>query len=141
MDDLIAFLRARLDDEERTARAATPGPWRVDPDRLLSGLHRVVTADCIEGPTAGHEHGSVVVAGDDVGGTASCDAQHIVLHDPARVLREVEAKRQLLDQFRLRGDSVRRTVQPATGGVWDDLLRLLALPYADHPEFREQWKR
>ncbi|MGJ3223773.1 DUF6221 family protein [Micromonospora aurantiaca (nom. illeg.)] len=60
--------------------------------------------------------------------------------DDARVLAEVEAKRRLLRQFELRGNAVRATVQPSTGGVWDDLLRMLALPYADRPGYREQWR-
>jgi hypothetical protein len=59
---------------------------------------------------------------------------------PHRAVAEVEAKRRLLEQFRLRGDSVRAVVQPTVGGVWDDLLRLLALPYADHPDYREEWR-
>jgi hypothetical protein len=30
---------------------------------------------------------------------------------------------------------------PATaGGVWDDLLRLLALPFAGHEDYREEWR-
>jgi hypothetical protein len=69
----------------------------------------------------------------------SSAAGHIARWDPARVLREVEAKRRLLQQFELRGNSVRATVVPATGGVWDDLLRLLALPYADRPGYRQEW--
>src|SRR5687767_7508448 len=33
VDDLIAFLRARLDEDEQAARAATPGPWRHNPNK------------------------------------------------------------------------------------------------------------
>ncbi|MGW9031671.1 DUF6221 family protein [Streptomyces sp. NPDC055722] len=29
---------------------------------------------------------------------------------------------------------------PPTGGVWDDLLRMLALPYADRPGYRDEWR-
>lgn len=65
---------------------------------------------------------------------------HARMHDPVQVLREVEAKRRLLLQFELRGNSVRRTVQPSTGGVWDDLLRMLAMPYAGWPGYREEWR-
>ncbi|MFI2650192.1 DUF6221 family protein [Micromonospora fulviviridis] len=67
-------------------------------------------------------------------------ADHHLRWDPARVLAEVDTKRRLLEQFRLRGDSVRTTVQPSTGGVWDDLLRMLALPYADRPGYRAEWR-
>lgn len=57
----------------------------------------------------------------------------------ARALNEVGAKRALLYQFEHRGNSVRAVVTPSTGGVWDDLLRLLALPYRDHPEYQKEW--
>ncbi len=106
MHDLTAFLRARLDEDERVARAAVDFDYGV----------RDWADD-----------------GDPVNA-------HIARHDPARVLREVEAKRRLLEQFRLRGDSVRAVVRPVTGGVWDDLLRLLALPYDGHPDYREEWR-
>jgi hypothetical protein len=46
---------------------------------------------------------------------------HIVRHDPARALRRVEATQLLL------------------GSVDNDLLPLLALPYADHPDYRPEW--
>jgi hypothetical protein len=53
---------------------------------------------------------------------------------PERVLAECEAKR--------------RIVATCTGYEWestnargyDEVLELLALPYADHPDYREEWK-
>lgn len=62
-------------------------------------------------------------------------------HDPARVLAECEAKRRIVS-----------TMQSAINGGWQSqsreeiefvatrTLRLLALPYADHPDYREEWK-
>jgi hypothetical protein len=64
----------------------------------------------------------------------------ILIIGKRRALREVETKRRLLLQFELRGDSVRRTVVPSSGGVWDDLLRMLAMPYANRPGYREEWR-
>ncbi|WP_328678224.1 DUF6221 family protein [Streptomyces sp. NBC_00322] len=75
-------------------------------------------------------------------------AQHVALHDPARVLRDVEAKRRVL---------ARHTLGPPIGDPelpWDnrsdchydgedwpcpDILDV-ALPYASHPDYREQWR-
>lgn len=78
---------------------------------------------------------------------------HIARHDPARVLREVDAKRRLI-----------RTVfvyEAKIDGEWGDChsadeieaglcletdpdeieaLRLLALSYSDHPDFQESWR-
>jgi hypothetical protein len=52
---------------------------------------------------------------------------------PARVLREIDAKRQIVERYawlREHGD---------TGGTaW--VLPLLALPYADRPGYREEWR-
>jgi hypothetical protein len=107
MDDLTAFLSARLDEDEA----------------LANEIHR--PRDC----------GSVDRDGEFDPDPVWCSCDY-----PARVLREVEAGRLLLRQFGLRGNSVRATVQPPTGGVWDDLLRMLALPYADHPDYRPEWK-
>lgn len=108
-DDLVAFLRDQLDEDERIARAANTSP------EMVTGIPRSYA----EAP--------------------------VVLHiarfaDPARVLREIDAKRRLLYQFEQRGNSVRATAGLWDGGVWDDMLRLLALPYADRPGYRKEWR-
>ncbi|SDJ39880.1 DUF6221 family protein [Streptomyces indicus] len=75
-------------------------------------------------------------------------ACHIAAHDPARVLREIEAKRRIL---------ARHVLSPAEGDPgrpWDDAddclydgepwpcpdLRDLALSYADRPGCRDEWR-
>ena len=50
---------------------------------------------------------------------------HIARWDPARVLAECEAKRQLIE----------RVGNPDWAG-----FRILALPYADHPDYQQEWK-
>jgi hypothetical protein len=50
---------------------------------------------------------------------------------PARVLAECEAKRRIVE---LMSDEVEYVVYS------DDVLRALALPYADHPDFRPEWR-
>ena len=50
-----------------------------------------------------------------------------------RRVRDVEAKRQIVD----------RCASIADGSAWDlaeEVLRLLALPYVDHPDYREEWR-
>ncbi|MER5894832.1 DUF6221 family protein [Streptomyces sp. NPDC001876] len=125
-DDLVEFLRARLDEvAELAARCAGDdcGQWTAHGDSVdfcqmdLSGIHPTI-------------------------------AQHVAFHDPAHVLRDVEAKRRVL---------ARHVLSPATGDPelpWDnrddcqydgddwpcpDILDL-ALPYADHPDHPEQWR-
>ncbi|GLY81855.1 DUF6221 family protein [Actinoallomurus iriomotensis] len=67
-----------------------------------------------------------------------------VTYSPERVLREVEAKRQLV-----------REISTLTEFDWGEpdgsmrsdyveafrrVLRIHALPYADHPDYREEWR-
>ena len=48
-----------------------------------------------------------------------------------RVLAEVEAKRRIVERF-VRGD---------TDDLWGpEIGALLALPYADHPDYRQEWR-
>lgn len=64
----------------------------------------------------------------------------------ARVLREIDAKRQLVEQHRPVGYgdvclSYCRTRTPSQPQAWPCLtLRLLALPYADRPGYQESWR-
>jgi hypothetical protein len=54
---------------------------------------------------------------------------------PARVLAECEAKRRIVDLFP-------KAAQDGDG--WNEagiqVLEALALPYADHPDYREEWR-
>lgn len=56
---------------------------------------------------------------------------HAYRHAPARVLAECEAKRQVIDWTQT------WRIGPSTG---DALLRALSLPYAAHPEYRQEWR-
>ena len=70
--------------------------------------------------------------------------------DNARVLAEVEAKRRLVDWSAPVSGSER--VPTDRPGVYDvrpvrhvnedgeDVLRYLAMPYADHPDYLEEWR-
>jgi hypothetical protein len=146
MNDLVAFLRERLDEDEETAHAAA----------AVCGCHP-------EAPSwsFGDEEtdGRILVDGDPHPGvrrkigrrwSGSYEgmfmAQHVVRHDPARVLCEVEAKREIAEQHRPVGNgnvclSYCHTRTPSEAQTWPCLtLRLLALPYVDHPDYREEWR-
>ncbi|WP_432091049.1 DUF6221 family protein [Streptomyces sp. NRRL F-5630] len=120
---LIAFLRARLDEDEAAARAAKPGPWSADGGAVY-GIH----------PTDG------VV-------DYSESAAHIARHDPARVLAEVEVKRALLELHHEVEDPQEMQDFCAAcdvTGTYPEYpcrtLRLLALPYSSHPGYDESWR-
>lgn len=118
--DLIAFLSARLDEDERATRsvAADYGDtWTVAGEDWVRGSNG---ADVISEPGA--------------------PTAHMARHDPARVLREIEAKRQILALHG--GDLAKQSM--FCGHCEHDTpcptLRLLALPYADHPDYRDVWR-
>lgn len=81
MDDLIAFLRARLDETEAAAKAAGDD----EAGRTWTGSDNGYP----DGGTVTDGRGRTVVC--DEGAPDTAQALHIGRHDPARVLREVEA--------------------------------------------------
>lgn len=74
--------------------------------------------------------------------------QHIARNDPRRVLREVEAKRRILDlhadtrPYVYRDDGTRACGECGDGTVEMPCLtvRLLALRFADAPGYRDEWR-
>jgi hypothetical protein len=122
MSDLIEFLRARLDAEEAEAR-------RLDDEEDL-----------------GYESWEIVLTGE-----TNYPFLEFLRITKKRVLAEVDAKRRIVkwceevigdrdlsqyDQFgSLKDDKDALAVTLAV-----ETLRLLALPYADHPDYREEWR-
>lgn len=105
IDDLIAFVKARLDEDEAAAKAEGGKRWeaRSPGGQLPPGL------------TAGP---GVFLRSSEIGRLASTNtrdhAAHIARHDPARVLREVAATRVLLDRYaRLQGQQARHAAAVA----------------------------
>lgn len=86
-DELVEFLRARLDEVEDMAQSG------IAAESYLSDLGAVL-------------------------------------------LREVEAKRQVVDYERT-GDLGNLGIN--AWGVWRDMLKLLAMPYAEHSDYQQQW--
>lgn len=114
--DLIEFLRARLDEDERAALGAkgdTPGIWETKSDPATW----IVLYDASGKLTMGQE-------------------RHIARHDPARVLREVEAHRRIVDEYEA---SVRR-VGVCMSGSLRRVVMALATVYDDHADYCEEWR-
>ncbi|GHF77203.1 DUF6221 family protein [Streptomyces filamentosus] len=154
MQDLVAFLRARLDEDERIARSTVPGPWSWTPKEDVWG-------QC--GPTLVHNPGddeTEVLAGigHDAWGLCVADgaAGHIARHDPERVLAEVEAKRKIVALHEpvilhagggaAHFDTTRvcRSCEPPKQfpetAYPCATLRLLASIYDGHLDYREEWR-
>ena len=133
MNDLIAFLRARLDDDAALALAASPGPWHPDEEH-----DEVLAVDDI-----------VVAEGFALSGRQlRATVDHIARHDPARVLAEVDAKRRVIGEYEsvAYSLSVAGPNTPPHGllegatNVLRRTLETLALPYADHPDYQDTWR-
>ncbi|MEU0393794.1 DUF6221 family protein [Streptomyces sp. NPDC006208] len=126
--ELVDFLRARLDDDEQAARRAGDSFRQIGETGVIVATEGDRAEEC---------------ASANWGGIA----EHIVRHDPARVLAEVDAKREIL---RLHDDSTTALMVASgtvlAGGVkirrraYEDVLKLLALPYAGHEAYREDWR-
>jgi hypothetical protein len=135
-DDPVTWLRAQLDDDERVARAAADygAEWTYSSGSIFPG-------DDSRHPGA--------IATGTYGELEEQYGEHIARHDPARVLRQVERDRRILDDIVDRIDGLEDAadheyrVQPRTESevyVSDALVRLLALPYADRPGYRDEWR-
>ena len=123
MSDLAAFLLARIAEDEAVATLATSAPWQEN-ESLAGGEDDWRIEDA---------QGRDIAGCPDCGVRASFDrpdADHIARHDPARVLAECEAKRRIVEE-----------ADGADAQWWEHrYLLALALPYADHPDYRDEWK-
>ena len=62
---------------------------------------------------------------------------HVARHDPARVLREIEAKREIVNVC---AAEIAGNVNPSAIGNAEFVLRLMGVPYSEHPGYQESWK-
>ncbi|MFJ8476431.1 DUF6221 family protein [Kitasatospora sp. NPDC094011] len=114
--DVVAFLRARLQDDWCFARDAmtSSGHWQAERTVVVLDTGAEI-ADVFLGP-----------------------ADHIARFDPARVIAEVDAKRAIVDAYdRPPGDDC------ALAASHDELhttVLLLASVYADHADYRQEWR-
>lgn len=140
--DLVVFLRARLDEDQQAAEAAA---WCDDGAKwsVWRGKER-------------YENPFVITDALDTGITAvrseSADtesvAEHMARWDPERVLADIDAKRQLIELHQEKQEQGYSSDFCAECGFGETsqeyypcaTLRLLALPYADRPGYREDWR-
>ena len=114
---LTEFLTARLAEDEYHAKVAQlrgPGPWTHEPaDSGLPGAEDMHDS---------HGDAVAIVRGSYI-------ADYLTRHDPARVLREVEAKRKLIKEVTARSS-------PEVAQIY---LATLAAVYSDHPDYQNDW--
>ena len=135
VSDLIAFCEARISEDEASAKAAASvaGPhWRHDtgwskadhPYSQVRSPGGAIVADALRGPDD-----------EEIG-------PFLARHDPARVLREVTAKRAILTRHSPVTGPGRGT---RCGGEFDvpwpcEDARSVAAIWSGHPDYQEGWK-
>ncbi|WP_158715739.1 MULTISPECIES: DUF6221 family protein [Streptomyces] len=126
MDDLVQFLRDRLAEDEQAARRAGSSFRQIGETGVIVATDGDRAEECASANWSGI-------------------AEHIVRHDPARVLREVEAKRRLLTDYVENAADLDTQHAPDMDYVGradglETALQHLATAYADHPDYRDNWR-
>ncbi|MEV4258093.1 DUF6221 family protein [Spirillospora sp. NPDC049652] len=154
MDELVEFLRARIAKDEQIARAGSGAAWRPSPPGSVS--LDTSASDCAPrdgAKAAGSGAAGPGASASETGGperpgfVAQAEnesyAEHIARHSPARALREVAAKRLILDEYVkaawLMSTGQRGEAAEAAQAVRLATVRALASAYADHPAYRQEW--
>ena len=130
MSELVKFLLARLAAQESKASMAAGGPWR----HTTNGDARLILGTPAD----------VFVARLEMNGGGFHDGEFIAANHPALVMADCAAKRRIIDRHRA------DLPHPHPGDPCDahnanyetigcETLRALALPYADHPDYRQEW--
>ena len=122
MSDLIAFLTARIDEDEQRALAMKHFTVHEQPYYSCAGSR-------------------TEPLGDLEWGEELCDC--FVAERRARALREVEAKRKILDALQEAEAALDRGYTDLVRGSQLTLLRacrFLAAVYSDHPDYDQSWE-
>jgi hypothetical protein len=127
-ESLVKFIRARLDEDEQAARDAGILRWTFRPDDPCDGWPSSVGE-------AGKSFRMLL-----------CDREngpHVARHDPLRTTREVDAMRRVVDLAAKTHEWTHSSAGATAGyAAWiiGETLRDLALIWADHPDWRPEWR-
>lgn len=132
MDDLVAFIRARIAEERADAEAAAPGPWTTRGCRIES-------ADC------DWESGKTCIEIYDEGGHTEADACHIARQDPAATIARCDALTTLIDLHGPHPDDPKRCGHCVGSDDYPfrerpcSTLHHVAMIWSAHPNYRTEW--
>ncbi|MGW4718848.1 DUF6221 family protein [Nocardia sp. NPDC004260] len=130
--DALDRLRAGLAEDERIARAATPGPWRYNPskhhrlDGMPIGSGHAFEEAVFAGPT-GADAVCVAGTGDSDDPQSMQDAEHIARQCPKATLDRVEAIREVIEAV----ERLRAIDNWRTSDIADDITASLASIYTE----------
>jgi hypothetical protein len=133
--DLIRFLYERFDEEEAAAKLV-PRPYRlyIYDDGVMAEPEEY---DAFDDQAGQYKQDA---DGDDVLPNRHCG--YALLYDPDKTLREVAAKRKIVDRFRrstlLRSHPGGKKVGDKYYFVLRSTLAVIAAVYAEHPDYRAE---
>jgi hypothetical protein len=127
---LVEFLTTRLDEDEQTARLAA---------RMAAAQQVKVDAGDESMTTRLMPLLNDMLDDEAVRAYLLDPPRHAGANDPARMLREVEAKRAIVESAAM---PVAATQEARLGweAQGDTILRALATVYSDHPDYRDEWR-
>jgi hypothetical protein len=135
MSDLAEFLLARISEDEEAAQNAggTGERWRSGATPSTGGWYDWFAPG--DRPQAwvkrGNAHDKDTV-------------DHVVRHDPARVLAESDARRRVVNMCEAVGPDLAHVEVSSAPADREELaggtLRALAVAYAGHPDYRPEWR-
>lgn len=129
VNDLVAFIHARLDEDEQAAKRVR------QPYRLYVDNHGRISEPKRIDDLHGDRDGEYEQWADGEDRMPNDIASWSLIYDPARVLREVAAKRGIAEE----AEAIWNSDIDGAYGRGMMILNLLALSYADHPDYREEW--
>ena len=143
---LAEFIGARLDEDEAAARAAPGVHWTATEGDSIAGAAVYDEQWRLLDP-AHYNHDNALSTRPGATGPQYIErardelAAHIARHDPARVLREVEAKRKILAEVVPAIEAMDMQIINEYGTSQDEpdahwpLLRIMAVVWSDHPDY------
>jgi hypothetical protein len=146
---ILAFVNARLDERERVAQSAssTSAHWEFS-GTSSEGPKVTIDSRLTESVWYREIEPAVWTCDDEQDGCPeiarswSAEGRHIALNDPQFVLDDVAAKRRIVDELERVADSGHLDGGGRCydcGVMPERLLRLLAAPFAQHPDFDPAW--
>jgi hypothetical protein len=122
MDELIAFLRARYgerDDAAQDTARGYPPPWSVEDSSVRDANGHVVMLDEFHG----------------------CGAlEHIALHDPGATLRDIAAKRAIVERCEQAISDQGLAMEDGQEALAECILVQLGTEFSGHPEYKQEWE-
>ena len=138
MDELVAWYRQQLDDDEREAKESAKESTRhlagADPE-VVGHWHVVERAATGTFVATRDQWGRVAEVFPTYGGA---HADHIARHGPAAVLADIEAKRAVLDYYEhIENSTLSNPSEYNTAGAMIDML---ARGYRHRPGWKQEWE-